>query len=455
MKKISDRVISTDFQEPNRFQLGPHTAWLVPCLLGLERLSVYVKSDVPGTYATGEMLMHNAPNLKKLTIRSVDGRLASLESETSQTHVPSSTHTTSGAHKLCNLQALQLYNLELESHAILHRYLDIGSLRSLQLYRCRTVAPVLNCLTAAVSKLCCLEELEIVLRVSRTNADDIRAVDILLKNVHGIRSLWLDVGRGPALDIAGVCQQGTTLRNLGLASTASDPLHLAASDLAVVLNACPKLKGLAINFCPIDLGSIQLLGSGQTVLGMLSFAHFPTELEAFLVRCLIRPKTLLAHLTFLKNTIAKHEALRTLRMLSLPMIDYGGERIPTSTNDVSIDDTEIAVKSSPCTILQQLYSRIRGQRAPGSGGSLSPLRQYPARNASRRTRMGMNGLAITTAVVASPILEVVNEQQPSLCLSLETMRSQATQCLVPGFHFKSLDRWSKITKALVSLSNQL
>ncbi|KAF2826081.1 hypothetical protein CC86DRAFT_466873 [Ophiobolus disseminans] len=83
------------------------------------------------------------------------------------------------------------------------------------------------------------------------------------------------------------------------------------SYLASLLAKCPHLEGLAVDFCPIDLGPVQNLSGDFQLQKVMDVDYAQTNLEAFL------------------DVVAKHCGLRSLRMLTLPNIDYGRVVDPT------------------------------------------------------------------------------------------------------------------------------
>jgi hypothetical protein len=101
-------------------------------------------------------------------------------------------------------------------------------------------------------------------------------------------------------------------------------LHcLSLSDLDIILRGCPHLQQLAITLCPIDLGSIDDLGADFT-LGDNTAASKYTEHEAMLVRTYHYnlPMVMNPILTCTQDIIASLPTLHTLRILSMPVIQY-------------------------------------------------------------------------------------------------------------------------------------
>jgi hypothetical protein len=177
---------------------------------------------------------------------------------------------------------------------------------------------------------------------------------------------------GRLVNIACVTHHGSTLRQLGLASTREfevTPIHIITNDLKAILTSAPHLEGLAIDLCPIDLGRVRDLGSDFTLQEPAGGVRVPDELESML------------------NALANHHALRSLRVLSVPQIDF--REPPVSSEDVEHWPEDSQVLASQ--VIMQKFSTEVVRYLTAQGSFLNVFGICPDQSGSQRPIYDRNG----------------------------------------------------------------
>ena len=219
------------------------------------------------------------------------------------------------------LSELLCANLDFETRpTTLLKCVDFSSLNTLQIYRCKRALPFLEALVTYYSQGSCkLRRLDIMLLRHRDGGHDaaMQATENLLQCVSPLQHLYLDAGADRLVNIACLLRHGPSLRSLWLSTGRAAVMgHLNFRDVSTLLDSCSRLEQLATNLCPIDLGPIESVGSD---FALTSSGYLPqTELEAML------------------DVFARQRRLHTIRVLSLPMIDYGQSPNPTASNRMVI-----------------------------------------------------------------------------------------------------------------------
>lgn len=279
LSTLDARIDPTSYGSPLYFDAGVHATWIAQALTGLHKLTVYLESENRDTYKSSAMLIRSSPQLKALTVQGYKGtppltcslgELNALSSNANATRL--------------QLSHLALISLKLGLQPTVLTNVDSSSLRSLRIYKCRNVKNLLTPLTTLFAQTCGIDELEIDLGSKLNNANsDVQAMEALLKSFTGLKHLWLDVGEGPMIDVSCICRHGSTLCQLGVASRATTSQHLTSMDLSTIIASCTNLSGLAIDFCPIDLGQIKNFGSEFGLQRLVNVDHAATQLETYLV----------------------------------------------------------------------------------------------------------------------------------------------------------------------------
>ena len=137
--------------------------------------------------------------------------------------------------------------------------------------QCRNIRAFLNALLTAAPLNTALKALEISVSPTTVPSDtDIQVIEALIASAPAINKIWLDVGKGRAIQVWCLAGHGIrkSLQQLALSATSdSRPLpYYTISELGGMLAKAPNVEDLAINFCPVNLGHVEYLAAAFKLL---------------------------------------------------------------------------------------------------------------------------------------------------------------------------------------------
>jgi hypothetical protein len=141
--------------------------------------------------------------------------------------------------------------------------LDVAKLQHLELEECDFLVPFLDSLSKSYSEIPgALELLSIQLPTNISQpVETIRSIETLLKVCPKLLELALELAKCNLVSKDCLLSHADTLCSLVVGTFPSEqPVYFSRYDLGVILKACTKLKWLAINLPPVDLGLITELG---------------------------------------------------------------------------------------------------------------------------------------------------------------------------------------------------
>ncbi|CAN9358381.1 unnamed protein product [Alternaria alternata] len=302
LKTLRLRSLTFDASPSSNLGLSTHTSWVTPTLRNIKKLRIPIDDGKHSAYESSAYLLKNTPNLKELSLVG-----PSTTSSLHDLHGNDAFGGPGAATQTLHLRYFQLCSLNLKTYpASLFTVIDFSVLRELYVVYCRKFGDFLTALAPGVSKVPSLEKLEIIVTLSSTPSEaDVQAIETLLTSTSSLQRLWLDVGEGRLIDVACLAGHGNTLKCLGLAAVSrTQGPYYSALELDKLLIQAPNLVSLAICIRPINLGHARHLGAKFKLFKQTGNDYVLSETEFLLFR------------------IAKHQNLRTLRMLTVPNVDY-------------------------------------------------------------------------------------------------------------------------------------
>jgi hypothetical protein len=262
-----------------------HGAWISTALCELKRLSVYIGSG-DYTYQHSAYMIRNAPKLIDLCIDSDGDEQAPIRGE-------QSCDAFGGPYADdVAVQPLQLTRFRLQwislslSHGRLLKYVNFPGLRSLALICCHGIGPFLMAIATQLSLSCNLIELGIVMPQALIVQDDdvVQGIEAVLDSCSGLQSLWINVDKARMVEPSCITRHGQTLRKLGISIDPENAVYYSVSDLHAILTSASHLEELAVHIPPIEMGSLQSLGTNFNLrVPYNGYFDVPTLLAAFLV----------------------------------------------------------------------------------------------------------------------------------------------------------------------------
>ncbi|KAF7678914.1 hypothetical protein GT037_002662 [Alternaria burnsii] len=321
LKTLRLRSLLSDASLSSDLCLATHSPWVTPTLRNIKNLRVVIDDRVHNAYENSAYLLKSTPNLKELILAGL-----SISSSLHDNHGKDAFGGPGPGLQTLQLDCLQFHCLNLKKYpASLLTTINFSVLRALSVKNCRNIGAFVTALVSGASQVPALEKLEIIADPSSTPLNtNIQAIETLVKSISSLQRLWLDVGKGRLIDVACLVGHGNTLKRLGLAaSSRTQGPYYSALELDKVLVQAPKLVSLAISLCPIDLGHVEHLGAKFKLFKQTSNDYVLSEAEFLLIR------------------IAKHANLRSLRILTVPSIDYGMIPNPSIMERIGLPEEHI------------------------------------------------------------------------------------------------------------------
>jgi hypothetical protein len=172
-----------------------------------------------------------------------------------------------------NMTSVELISLSLapspSPSGISHNF-DVTKLEVLELDCCLSIVPFLDSLSESyVERAGKLRQLSISLSYHLDNQEGtVGSIERLLNVCPGLLDLELELTEYNIVDKSCILPHAKTLRSLTIgtapfeAEDFDQSQYYSTKDLRVILEACTKLTGLAINLPPINLGCISEFGYG-------------------------------------------------------------------------------------------------------------------------------------------------------------------------------------------------
>ncbi|CAN9382410.1 unnamed protein product [Alternaria alternata] len=321
LKTLRLRSLLSDASLSSDLCLATHSSWVTPTLRNIKKLRFRIDDKEHNTYENSAYLLKSTPNLKELILAGLSNS-CSLHDK----HGKDAFGGSEPGLQTLQLDYLQFHFLNLKTYpASLLTTVDFSILRELSLKKCRNIGAFLTALVSGASQVPALEGLEIVADPSSTPLNtNIQAIETLVKSISSLQWLWLDVGKGRLIDVACLVGHGNTLKCLGLAaSSRTQGPYYSALELDKLLIQAPKLVDLAISLCPISLDHVRYLGAKFKLFKQTSNDYVFIETEFLLIR------------------IAKHRTLRSLRILTVPSVDYGITPNPSIMERVDLPEEHV------------------------------------------------------------------------------------------------------------------
>ncbi|KAH8623161.1 hypothetical protein IG631_22318 [Alternaria alternata] len=351
--------------------LATHSSWVTPTLCNIKALQFYIGDGKHNTYDSSAYLLKNTPKLKDLSLRG-----SSTTSSLHDLHGNDPFGGSGAATQTLKVKYFQLYCLDLNTYpASLFTVINFSVLHELSVAKCRNVGAFLTALVPGVSKVPCLTKLEIIVASTSTPSHaDLEAIETLVTSTSSLQRLWLDVGKGRLIDVACLTGHGNTLKRLGLAaSSRTQGPHYSALDLDKLLIQAPNLVSLAITFCPISLGNIRYLGAKFKLFKQTSNDYVLSEAEFLLID---------------QIRIAKHANLRSLRILTVPSIDYGMIPNPSIVEGIGLPEEHIYTSQ----VMMQAFATEVFHLLARNGSNIRALAMSPEdMNSAKRPGFDDNG----------------------------------------------------------------
>ncbi|KAF2028599.1 hypothetical protein EK21DRAFT_90566 [Setomelanomma holmii] len=344
LRTLNVQIRSADSRSPPGLTTIADAEWISPLLDNITTLSIWLGTN-GSFHRSSNFLIRSAPKLRELTLKGGE-RVAPFVHR--DRLLSPFGHVNLGDPQTLRLSRLALVAIDFTEHTTtLVKYLDMSYLQNHRIIRCRSILHLLAALATQLTDASCdLRSFDVCpTRVPTADEELVCAIEGLIENAHGLRNTWVDVGKGRLTGPSPIQQHGASLRNLALCKAQdSDMLHICAMDLTSMLEASPLLKGLALNLGPVDLGDIKDLSIEFDLDSPDGTATCKTNFVATL------------------DAIASHHRLQALRMLTLPIIDYGYATNPTASNGTAIEDshvymTQITMLNFATEIFRYLYKR--------------------------------------------------------------------------------------------------
>ena len=239
-----------------------HDSWVAPTLNSILELRIPLSIHDDKTYTTSAYLLKNTPKLQSLCLIG-EIPVPSLLDRLGEHDAFGGPHADGAAIQTLQLDTLQLLWLNIQTYpASLFSCINFSSLRSLYISHCRFIGAFLSAFVAGFPRATALRNLEISVIPGPTPSDtDIQAMEAMVASAPWLEELWLDVGKGRAINVSCLAGLGQSLRHLALAASCESqpPPYYTSSELGKLLKQIPSLERLCINLCPIALGKVQHL----------------------------------------------------------------------------------------------------------------------------------------------------------------------------------------------------
>ncbi|RYO48635.1 hypothetical protein AA0116_g12463 [Alternaria tenuissima] len=349
----------------NDLCLATHSSWVTPTLRNIRYLRVTVGDGEQNTYEHSAFLVKNTPKLKYLNL---DGFVDPLP----DWYGNDALGEPGAATQSLQLDHLQLSWLDLETYpASLFTVIDFSVLRDLLVMECDNVGAFLTALVPGASQVPALKRLEMVSSLLPPSDASLQAIETLVTSTPSLQTLWLDVGKGRLIDVACLAGHGNTLKRLGLAaSSRTQGPYYSALDLDKLLTQAPKLVDLAVSLCPINLGHVRHLGAKFKLFKQTGNDYVLSETEFLLIR------------------IAKHQNLQSLRILTLPSIDYGMIPNPNIVKGIDLPDEHVYTSK----VMMQAFATEVFRLLARNGSNIRALAISPqVRSSTKRPVSDDNG----------------------------------------------------------------
>ena len=266
LEAIEPRKIVSNDNSSLDLSLATHGSWVTPTLHNVRKLRVPIddSDNDKNAHKNSAYLLKDTPNLRSLCLKGAYP-IASLLDHTNEHDAFGGPYPDGAVVPTLQLDDLVLQWLDLSpSLASLLACINFSGLRELKVDECRNIAAFLNALVAEVPQATMLRKLKIAVhRRPAPSQGDIQAMEAVVFSAPSLEWVWLDVGRGRALNVSCLAGHGKSLRNLTLmaCSKSQQPPHYTSSELDKLLNQAPNLETLAIDLCPVSLGHALLLGA--------------------------------------------------------------------------------------------------------------------------------------------------------------------------------------------------
>ncbi|CAI9631116.1 unnamed protein product [Alternaria burnsii] len=281
--------------------LTAHSSWLTPTLRNIKNLRIAIDDEDHNANENSAYLLKNTPKLNYLSLDGFNIFLHDLYGNDAFGEPGATTQS-------LQLDLLRLGWLDLKTYpASLFTVIDFSVLRALSIVDCYNIGAFLTALVPGASQVPALKKLGISAHSSSHLSEaTVKAIETLVTSISSLQDLWLNVGKGRLVDVACLAGNGNMLKRLVLAtSSRTQGPYYSALDLDKLLTQAPNLEHIAINLCPISLGHVRYLGTQFKLFQQNGNDYVFGETEPLLVR------------------IAKHRTLRSLRILTVPSVDYG------------------------------------------------------------------------------------------------------------------------------------
>ncbi|CAN9370735.1 unnamed protein product [Alternaria sp. RS040] len=353
LKTLRLRSLTSDASPNSNFGLSTHTSWVTPTLRNIKKLRIPIDDRKHSAYESSAYLLKNTPNLKELSLVGLR-----TKSTLHDLHGNDAFGGPGAATQTLQLKYFQLCWLNLKTYpASSFTVIDFSVLRELYVVYCREFGGFMTALVPGASKVPLLEKLEIIVTVSLTPSEaDVQAIETFLTSTSSLQRLWLDIGKARLIDVACLAGHGNTLKGLGLAaSSRTQGPHYSTLDLDKLLTQAPKLMDLAISLCPINLGHVWHLGAKFKLFKQTGNDYVLSETEFLLIR------------------IAKHRTLRSLRILTVPSVDYGITPNPSIMERVGLPAEHVYTSQVMMQVLATEVFRLFAR----NGSSIRALAMSP------------------------------------------------------------------------------
>ena len=173
-----------------------------------------------------------------------------------------------------NLMSIKMEEIDLVPYASSHfsHTFDVARLERLDLLLCSSMSPFFESLSKSyIETPGNLRELCIRLEngvEDEVQVETTKSIEKFLKVCCArLENLELQLSNGKLVDKSCILPHAETLRNVVIGKSRNSIMdsqshYYSGDELGIILRACTKLRGLAINLPPIDLGYITQLGDG-------------------------------------------------------------------------------------------------------------------------------------------------------------------------------------------------
>ena len=333
------RTIIPDQGTALNMSLATHGSWVTRTLQNIRKLRIPISVENTHAYENSEYLLKNTPNLRTLCLKGTS-KVTSLLDHSNGNDVFGGPYTEEAVDSTLQLKTLHLLWLDFTPYpASLLKCVEFPNIRNLSISQCRNIAAFLTALVAAVPQATALRELEVSMRSKPVPLDtDIQAMEALVSSAPFLEKVWLDVGTGRAVDVSCLSGNGKSLRQLTLAASSKiqPPAYYTISELGKLIDQTPKLEMLAVNLCPVRLGSARYLAANFKLP-----AQEHDEVTSYLVCIYSQVEKCYSQKT--QECIARHRNLKSLRAITVPSIDFGIVPNPSYQDRIALPEDYVQI----------------------------------------------------------------------------------------------------------------